>query len=560
MRTLLLLLLIGLHLGAPIVKSEDLSFNRVRHFDAIHYKIGLRFDKKRNRVFGDSELTLRPLSKPLSYVELDARDIDFNSITDHDTGKQLEYEYNGRKLRIKLNETLRQFQSITLRFVYSARPRQGIYFIPPSVDGDKVLRSAQIWTQGEAEETHHWLPSYDFPDDKATTEQIIKVESEDDVIGNGKLLSNTLDEDGTRTFHYKMDVPHSIYLSSFVVGRFLKIEDRYRDIPLGYYIYPGGGEIAAKAFGKTKDMMRVFEDLTGVKYPFNKYDQTVVAGFPFGGMENITATTYADTEINMAGNGGAEIVQDLVSHELAHSWFGNLVTCRNWAELWTNESFASFMEAAYRERTNGRKDYLRKIRADTSEYLAYNAATEVARHGLFNTSADPEDDLTMFDPVTYNKGSAVVHTLREEIGDTAFWKGINLHLTTYRFDNVETKDVRETFEKASGRSLGWFFDQWVYRSGHPKISVRQRFDRRTGILTLTFKQKAVNSQVGNVLYHLPLDIFVETSQKQYRQTLLLSKKSQQLAIKTRIRPQLVEIDRDLKIPVKDLSIAPLEIK
>ena len=430
MRTFLFVLLIGSHLLQPLVRAEDQSFNRIRQFDAIHYNIGLRFDRKRNKVFGDTRLTLRPLSKPISYVQLDARNIDFDSITDYETGKPLKYRYNRRKVRIILNETLQLSREITIRFRYSARPRKGIYFIPASKDGDKVLRSTQIWTQGEAEETHHWLPSYDFPDDKATTEQIINVEKEEDVIGNGRLLSNRLEEDGTRTFHFKMDVPHSIYLSSFVVGRFLKIEDRYRDIPLGYYIYPGGREVALKAFGKTKEMMRVFEDLTGVDYPFSKYDQTVVAGFPFGGMENITATTYADSEINMAGHSGSAIVQDLVSHELAHSWFGNLVTCRNWAELWTNESFASFMEAAYREKTNGRKDYLRKIRADTSEYLAYNAATDAARHGLFNTSADPENDLTMFDPVTYNKGSADrPHVTGGNRRLDAFWNGINRHLT-----------------------------------------------------------------------------------------------------------------------------------
>lgn len=186
---------------------------------------------------------------------------------------------------------------ISIRFKYSVKPSKGVYFVDADTEDGKVIRAAQIWTQGEPEEAHHWFPSYDFPDDKATSEQFITTEKGETAIGNGELIETIENADGTKTFHYKMPIPYSTYLTSFVVGTYTKVSDSHKNIPLGFYMYPGSEAIAQKAYGKTKDMMRVFEGLTGVDFPYNKYDQTIVANFNFGGMENMTATTMADTEI-----------------------------------------------------------------------------------------------------------------------------------------------------------------------------------------------------------------------------------------------------------------------
>lgn len=560
MKAFILVLFLFLQPLIPAQPGDQKSFDRIRRFDVQHYRMALRFDRVKRTVFGDSTITLRALEKPLQSIELDARNINFSSVTRTDGGSVLKYEYDKRKLKVLLDAPLGPGEEISIRFTYSARPRKGIYFVPASRSRGRTIRSAQIWTQGESEETHHWLPSYDFPDDKATTEQIITVGGRETVVGNGELISNTLNKNGTRTFHYKMNIPHSLYLTSFVVGRYLRVEDRYKDIPLGFYVYPGDRAVAEKAFGKTKNMMQVFEDLTGMDYPYNKYDQTIVARFPFGGMENITATTYADSEILLAGSFGPQIVQDLVAHELAHSWFGNLVTCRNWAELWTNESFASYMEAAYREKTNGRQDYLEKIEDDASQYFAYAAVSPAAKHGLYNTTADPENDGTMFDPVTYNKGSAVIHTLREEIGDENFWNGVKKYLRKFEYKNVETSDIRKVFEEESGKDLGWFFDQWVYRSGHPEVTVSQTFDESNGVLTLVFVQTAAKSDKPLSLYRLPLDIDIKTSDRTFNEKLLLDERREVVKIETVLKPERVDIDKSYKIPLKDLVLSPLVTK
>lgn len=547
-------------LFVPANTGNEQSFNRVRDFDVLHYKIGARFDQAKKTVYGDATITFKPLSGELKDIELDAKDLKFSAITRADSGLSLKYAYDKRKLRISFDKPLLPDEEMSIRFVYTARPKKGIYFVPALRSRGRVIRSSQIWTQGEAEETHHWLPSYDFPDDKATTEQIITVNARDTVIGNGFLAAETANRNGTKTFHYKMTVPHSVYLSSFVVGRYLKIEDKHKNIPLAYYVYPGRKALAAKAFGRTKEMMAIFEKFTGIDYPYSKYDQVIVARFPFGGMENITATTLADSEVLFLDSAsGHDAIDDLVSHELAHSWFGNLVTCRNWAELWLNESFASYMEAVFRENTYGRANYDEKIREDASEYFSYTATNEAARHGLFNKTANPEDDDTMFDPVTYNKGSAIVHTLREEVGDELFWKSIRMYLDRFKFKNVETHDLKEVFEEVSGRDLDWFFDQWVYRTGHPEIGVKQTFDQSTGVLTLQFLQSSSKAEDPFALYRLPLEIEVKTSQETIKENFLFDERTKKISIKTKIKPEDLIIDGKNKIPVKEVNLSKLSI-
>jgi aminopeptidase N len=481
----------------------------------------------------------------------------FSSVTLDPGGTALKYKTGGEKIVITLDRAYGPDETIALRFKYTARPKKGVYFVDERVENGKVVNPAQIWTQGEADEAHHWIPSFDFPSDKATTEQYITVANGETVIANGELIDVKDNGDGTSTFHYSMPVPHSIYLLSFVIGKYSKVEDKYNEIPLGYYVYPGTENIVPVAFGKTKDMIRVFEELTGVKYPYNKYDQTIVAGFTFGGMENITATTMADTEIFLANLAIARSgVEDLVSHELSHSWFGDLVTCKNWAELWLNEGFATFMEAAYREKTYGRANYMLKVRSDADTFLADDAVNP-NRNALFNQNAG--NVAALFDrPATiYNKGGAVLHTLREEVGDAAFWKAVNIYLTRNKVANVESTDLKGAMEEASGRDLDWFFAQWVYHGGHPKLEVNQVYDPRAKTLRLTVTQVQKPDKITPAVFRLPMTVDVRTANGPASQKIDLAKRSETIAIKVDGRPLSVKLDPEDKIPLKTVKIHPL---
>src|SRR5258708_37908065 len=322
------------------------DFNRAQTFDAQNYTIRASFDRANKKVFGDTTVSLKPLKADFKVVELDAVDLAFDSVTLEPSGAVLQYKTLPSKVVVTLGKAYGPDDLISIRLKYTAVPTKGVYF-----RGADNMHSDQIWSQGEADEARHWFPSFDFPSDKATTEEYITAKKDETVVGNGEFLGKAENADGTETWHYKMPIPHSTYLVSFVIGKYARIEDKYKDIPLGFYVYPGKEATAAKAFGDTPKMIGVYEELTGVPFPYNKYDQTVVSQFQFGGMENITATTMNDQEIFFADfDFGKSIVVDLVSHELAHSWFGDLVTCRNWAELWLNEGFATYMEAAYREK------------------------------------------------------------------------------------------------------------------------------------------------------------------------------------------------------------------
>lgn len=553
-KAILLIFIFALIVPASI-QNEKRSFNRERSYDVLHYVIRLDFDRKAKSVKGDSTIELTPLEKPLSQVVLDAKDLRYEFVGLEGSSEPLKYTVNGRNLSITLPREYEPGERLSFRIRYSAKPKKGIYFVDPIVEKGKIVRPAQVWTQGESEETHHWLPSFDFPDDKATTEQMLTVESGETAIGNGQFLGKKELENGKAVYHYRMDVPHSLYLTSFVIGTYVKISDSYKDVPLAYYVYPGQESIVPLAYGKTKDMFKAFEELTGLEYPFNKYDQTMVAEFPWGGMENITATTMADTEIMFARvKFGQGLVEDLVAHELAHSWFGNLVTCRNWAELWLNEGFATFMEGAFREKAYGREIYDMKIASDAEEYIAYASAPGTKEHALFNTSADASDDDSMFTTVTYQKGGSVIHMLRAEIGDEAFWKGANLYLTRNRLKTVETPDLIEAMEEASGRDLDWFFDQWVYKKGFPNLRITSAYDAAGGKLKLTVAQMQKISPGVPEAFRLPLTLRFITAAGPLEKEIVIDKRTQQFEFDLASGPSDVIVDPRNEIPVKIVDV------
>lgn len=533
------------------------DFNRPQTFDAQHYTIRAKFDRQRKAVIGDTTVSVRPLKAGFRTLELDAEDMVFSSVKLEPAGTSLQYRVVEGKVIVTLDRAYAPEETVSVRFQYTATPKKGVYFVDAASRSDAVQRSAQIWTQGEPDEARHWFPSFDFPSDKATTETILTVDLEDTVIGNGELVSRMPNSDRTTTWHHKMTVPHPTYLVSFVIGRYNKIEDKYKDIPISYYVYPGKESTARKAFGETPRMMEYFEQVTGIPYPFNKYDQTIVANFQFGGMENITATTMADTEIFFADfEFGKGPVMDLVSHELAHSWFGNMVTCRNWAELWLNEGFATFMEAAYREKAFGRGDYMRKIRADAAAFLVDDTINR-RRHGLYSRRAGDVGSLFDNAATTYNKGGAVVHMLREQVGDAAFWKGVNTYLNRHKFAPVETTDLKKAMEEASGQELGWFFDQWVFGAGAPSLSVRQAYSARNKTLTLTFSQTQLTDTITPSAFRLPLDVVIKAGGQTLKEKVDVTKRIQTVVIKVPARPTDVEIDPDERIPVKRLKMQPV---
>lgn len=534
------------------------NFNRTRTYDVQHYKIQISFDRDKKQVFGDTTVFLKPLGEKFKSIELDAAGMSFESVRLENENKDLKYKISDEKIFIELDKSYKPDDLISIRFKYSCRPKKGITFIEEKKDGKKVIHSAQIWTQGEPDEAHHWFPSYDFPDDKATSEQIITANSDENVIANGELIEKKENGNGTANFHFKMPLPHSTYLTSFIVGRYAKTEDKYKNIPLGFYVYPGEESVIPLTFSDTKEMIRIFEEATKIDYPFNKYDQTIVANFTFGGMENITATTYSDGEIFLAKFPHLRgFILDLVSHELAHSWFGNLVTCRNWSELWLNEGFATYMEAVYRGKIYGKTAYTAKIRDDAATYLTGDAANNT-RHGLFNQTANDLDKLFKYPNITYNKGSLVIHLLHETVGDEAFWKAVNIYLNRHKFSNVETNDLKKVFEEVSGKNLDQFFKQWVYGIGHPKLEIEPIYSEGSKTLELKINQTQKGNQVPEA-FVFPLEVFVQTDNGEKIETVTIDKRSNSFSIKLDGKPSNIVLDKNAKMLLFNSKIEKIKM-
>ncbi len=544
--------------GSILAQPARLKFDRPSTFDVQHYILRVKFDRGQKKVIGDTTVRLKPLQDGFKQVPLDSVGIQYSSVTLEPTGVPLKYRVDEGQIVIDLDRGYSAGESIELRFRYTATPKKGVYFIPEQKAADGLpSRAPQIWTQGEPDEARHWFPSFDFPSDKATTEQFITAPANEKVIGNGTLVEKLDNADGTATHRFKMDVPFSTYLVSFVIGDYVLLTETYGKVPLSFYVYPGAEYIVPKAFGRTRDMMRIFEDLTKIEYPFPKYDQTIVASFAFGGMENITATTMADRDIFLVNTPIFEAtVEDLVSHELAHSWFGNMVTCDNWAELWLNEGFATFMEAAYREKKYGRQSYIFKILSDAEQFLAGDSVSN-RRHGLYNQRAGNVSTLFDTPTTTYNKGGAVLHTLREQLGDDAFWRGVNLYLTRHKWKNVRSTDLQNAMEEASGTRLGWFFDQWIYGLGSPKLDVKSVYSPRTKTLSMTVTQTQKRDAMTPPSFRLPLDVEFAGISGPKAEKIEVTKRIETFRFKLSGKPSKIILDKGEKVPLKTLKIAAI---
>ena len=274
------------------------------------------------------------------------------------------------------------------------------------------------------------------------------------------------------------------YLMTLAAGEFTMIEERAGNTPVTYYVTPGREDDARRAFGNTPKMIQFFERAIGVPYPYAKYAQVAVADFIFGGMENTSATTQTDSTLHDA-RAHLDFKSDpLVAHELAHQWWGDLLTCRDWAHAWLNEGFATYFEALWCEENLGADEFAWNVRQDREAYLDEDA-NHYRRPIVCNRYRTP---IELFDRHLYEKGSLVLHMLRRVTGDELFFKSLNLYCTRHRGANVITQDLQRAFEDTTGRNLDFFFDQWVYKEGHPEIEVSSSFDDKKKLLSVTVKQ------------------------------------------------------------------------
>jgi aminopeptidase N len=450
--------------------------------DLRHIRLELTIDEQKGSLEGRCTLTVRPLWDNAEDVVLHAEEMQIKKITRGD-GRKLRFEHEGGNLTVFLGDHKGRSEEFDIVIDYAATPRRGIWFVRP--DEAYPDRPWQVWTQGEAEESHYWFPVFDFPSDRATSEEIVTVRKPFLVVGNGELMDqrDARGMEGWHVFHWKQDVPHVPSLVSLVIGDYAELKGEADGVPLRYYVQKKDVENAMNSFRKTPDMIRFFGKYTGEKYPYAKYAQTPVEGFMWGGMENISATTLTQTTIRDERAMLDDDSDGLVGHELAHQWFGDLITCRDWSHIWLNEGFATYFESLFTEHDRG---------VDQYRYELYGSAGEARGVDYWDgrpmVSARYEDTMEVFDGRAYARGGWVLHMLRGLLGDRDFQRSIQLYVQRMKGRLATTADLRSAMEDASGQNLEWFFDQWVYRAGHPVFEVSWKWDEENKMAVLRVKQ------------------------------------------------------------------------
>lgn len=454
-----------------------------RAFHVENYRLKLHFDQAKGEVFGDEVVTLRPFEPHFRRFYLDSAGLEIDSVRlepARGTEVQLKYAARDPRLWITLDREYDAADTLRVRIVYHGFPRTGLFFVNPTKAYPKWPR--EVFSQGEPEFNHFWFPCWDYPNDMATSETITTVPDGQSVVSNGKLVRVTRAK-GETTYDWVESVPHSSYLISIAVGPWREVKDSYEGRPVDDYVAETVSEATAqRSFHLTPDMIGFFSRMTGVNYPYEQYAQTTVHNYIFGGQENVSATTLTDTTLHDARADADYPSTDLVSHELGQQWFGDYVQGRDWANIWLNEGFATYMEALYTQHHEGYDAYRLAMYKDQ---MAEQAEERVSERAIVDRHYG--DPLDMFDSITHQKGAAVLDMLRYlEDGSAAathaasqeepLFRGLRLYLTTHHERTADTDDLINAIRKSTGRELGWFFHEWVFMAGHPEYRVEASYD------------------------------------------------------------------------------------
>lgn len=516
--------------------------------DLVHTKLEVRFDFDKSYMYGKVWITLQPHFYATDSLLLDAKGMDINevSLITGTTKKKLAFDNDGMQLHIKLDKAYKGSEKYTIYVDYVSKPNElkvqgsaaindakGLYFVNPK--GEEKDKHTEIWTQGETEATSAWCPTIDKPNQKSTEEIYMTVPTKYVTLSNGLLKSQKINTDGTRTDYWKMDLPHAPYLFFMGVGDYSIIKDNYKGKEVSYYVEKEYAPVARRIFGNTPEMIKFFSEKLGVDYPWAKYSQIVGRDYVSGAMENTTATLHQDGAYQNArelseGNNW----ESTIAHELFHQWFGDYVTAESWSNLTVNESFANYSETLWDEYKLGKDAGDAQNFSDMAGYLQSNSgAKDLVRFKY----ADKED---MFDAVSYNKGGRILHMLRNYVGDDAFFKSLNNYLTTNKFKAGEAQQLRLAFEEVTGQDLSWYWNQWYFGAGHPKLKIDYKYDDVAGKAWVIVEQIQKEPKV----FKLPIAIDVYNGASKKRTTVWVENKIDSFAFNYTQKPTLINVDAD----------------
>ena len=514
----------------------------VRRYDVVHYRIALNLDEQTRSFRGETTITLFALHDGLRQVHFDAETFTVTAVRD-EKGKRLPFVQKDGGLDVELSEPMGSAHPFSVTVAYEARnvhvdPTKygmaadyplGLDFRDETEDNPRLVETLSFPTGAR-----HWFPCFDHPIDKATSEVLATVRKDWRVLSNGRLLETTEDPGGkTHTFHWRQDDQHSTYLFVLVAGPYEVLTDNLGLLPLHYWVYPKDVADAPRSFVRTPEILRFFARTFRVAYPWDKYDQATIPGIS-GGAESTSATVLGQVTIHDEDAEADFPSAWLVAHEAAHQWWGDLVTPADWSETWLSESFATYGEYLYARSAAGDDEAAVNLLVKKEAYLK-EARERYVRPIVFDRWVWPNDN---FDRHTYQKGALVLHMLRDLVGDDAFFKAFRVLLDRRGYESVTTPDFVAAVREASGQDLQWFFDQWVFKPGHPVLDVAQEWDEPSRTLRLRVRQ--VQDTSGRVpIFRARVHVGIETEAGRTSEMIWLGKKEDSFTFTLPARPLLV---------------------
>lgn len=482
-----------------ILPGQPTRFPRSSTFKIKHTRLEVDLDFEKKSFAGRVIHTVEPVGSSIQRVTLDAAEMSFASIKVN--GAPAPYSLEPMSVAIDLGADLSVGETASVEIEYSATPRKGLYFRGPTKD--EPNRRLHAFTQGESEDSKYWYPCYDYPNMRTSTETYITVPQNMIVVSNGNLVGvGEPDSKDKKTWHFEQEISHASYMTSLVAGDFVKLEETHGAVLLQYFLPKEREAFARRSFEKTPKMIEFFENVTGQKYPYPKYAQSIVSDFMYGGMENISATTLTERTLHDERAHLDFSSESLVAHELAHQWFGDLLTCRDWSNAWLNEGFATYFDALFREKDLG-VDEFQYFMMHSIAMENFFAETERYQRPIVTKRYWDADEL--FDLHTYEKGSWVLNYLRGLLGDELFFKGIKSYVAKHKNSLVETSDFRKAMEEASGMELESFFEQWLYSAGFPDYTINYTWNEEMKTAELMVEQ--TNAEIDGVpLFSNPIEI------------------------------------------------------
>lgn len=517
--------------------------------DLVHTKLDVSFDWDKTQLNGKAWITLSPHFYTTDSLWLDAKGFDIHKLelVRKQGNLPLSYTYDSLGVNIKLDRMYDDDDQYTVYIDYTAKPNElkvkgsaaitdarGLYFINP--DGKDPDKPRQLWTQGETESNSCWFPTIDKPNMKMTTELSMTVEKGFVTLSNGLMIATRDNGNGTHTDTYKLDLPYAPYLVMMAAGPFAVVKDRWKNMEVNYYVDKKYEPYAKAIFGNTPEMIDFFSTRLGVPYPWPKYAQVVVHDYISGAMENVSATVFYDRMHQTTREMIDGKKEDIISHELFHHWFGDLVTCESWSNISLNESFATYGEYLWLEHKHGRDEADNHLNDDLEQYL-YMA--RLGNEPLVRYNYKNREDV--FDVISYQKGGRVLHLLRNYVGDEAFFHALNKYLTDHRLGTVEVAQLRLAFEEVTGMDLNWFFNQWFFASGHPELDIDYEYDTDAKQVTVTIRQLQ-DTYDGTPVFRLPVDIDVYEGGKVTRYAKVITDAMQKFSFSCETPPDLVNVD------------------